>query len=145
VLGHLGRDLQAGQALHHVGRHLANGLFWLVWFQVLAILGLVGARGRGDELPPGSLTLRIRLVIVLALVGVSSVARDVPGPLLAATFLAGFALLLAMERKGGVLRPHELLDHPSTGAAPLDAGRKAVAILTLVLFVLLFMPEPFSM
>jgi hypothetical protein len=50
-----------------------------------------------------------------------------------------------MEVKGGSLRPNNLLDHPSTGAEPLDGRRKAVAILTLVFFVLLFMPEPISM
>jgi hypothetical protein len=44
-----------------------------------------------------------------------------------------------------VLRPHDLLDHPPTGAEPLDRGRKAVAVLTLAMFALLFMPTPFEM
>jgi hypothetical protein len=54
-------------------------------------------------------------------------------------------LTLAMERRSGVLRPHDLLDHPPTGAEPLDRGRKAVAVLTLAMFALLFMPTPFEM
>ncbi len=145
VLGHLGRDVSAGIGLHHIGRHLSNGVFWLVWFQMLAILGLLGARGRGLELPPGTLTVRLRIGVTFGLVMLASFARDKPSSLLPAAFLVGFALLMAMERRGGVLKKHDLLDHPSTGAEPLDLRRKAVAILTLVFFGLLFMPEPFSM
>lgn len=145
IVGHLSRDLSAGVGLHHVGRHLSNGVFWLVWFQMLAILGLLGARGRRAELPPETLGWRTRIAAVLGLVIVAGYARDVPGPILPLTFFAGLGVLLAMERKGGVLREHELLVHPPTSAAPLDATRKVVAIVTLVLFGLLFMPEPFSM
>jgi hypothetical protein len=50
-----------------------------------------------------------------------------------------------MEIKGGTLRDHALLDHPPTGAPALDGRRKAIAIATLVIFGLLFMPEPFSL
>lgn len=145
VVGHVGRDLAGGLGLHYLGKHLSNGVFWLVWFQMLAILGLLGAKGRGDELPPGTLTVRVRAGVTFGLVMLASYARDKPGSLLPAIFLAALALLLAMERKGGVLRKHELLDHPPTGADPLDGRRKAVAIATLVIFGLLFMPEPFSM
>ena len=51
----------------------------------------------------------------------------------------------AQDLKGGTLRANNLLDHPATGEEPLDGRRKAIAILTLAMFVLLFMPEPFSM
>jgi len=60
-------------------------------------------------------------------------------------FFAGLGMLIAMEVRGGVLRRHDLLDHPATAAAPLDRGRAVIAVLTLLVFVLLFMPQPFSM
>ena len=37
-----------------------------------------------------------------------------------------------------------LLDHPPTGAAPLDFKRKAIAVFTLAMFAALFMPTPFE-
>ena len=145
VFGHVMRDVQAGTGLYYLGRHLANSLFWLVWFQVLAILGLLAARSRGDDAKPGALTIRQRLAATIGLVVVASIARDHRSMLLPLTFFAGLGLLVAMEVRGGVLKKHDLLDHPPTSSAPLDGGRRAVAILTLVIFVLLFMPEPFSM
>ena len=145
VFGHVARDLSGGLGLYHLGRHLANSLFWLVWFQVLAILGALSSKGRGDEPKPGTLTIRTRLVATIGLVVLASIARDNRSPLLPLAFFAGLAMLLAMEVRGGVLRRHDLLDHPATAAAPLDRGRAVVATLTLVIFVLLFMPEPFTM
>ena len=145
VVGHVGRDISAGLGVYYLGRHLANSLFWLVWFQVLAILGLLASRGRGDEPRPESLTIRTRLAATLGLVVLASVARDNRSPLLPLAFFAGLGMLVAMEVKGGVLRRHDLLDHPATGPEPLDRARAVVAVLTLAVFVLLFMPEPFSM
>jgi hypothetical protein len=49
-----------------------------------------------------------------------------------------------MEWKSGTFRAHDLFDHPPTGTEPLGFVRSAIAILTLIVFVLLFMPEPFS-
>ena len=61
------------------------------------------------------------------------------------TWFAGLGVLIAMEVRWGALRQAStLLDHPPTGAQPLTAGRTAVAIFTLVLFLLLFMPTPFA-
>lgn len=145
VLGHVLRDVSGGIGLLHLGRHLSNGFFWLMWFQMLAVLGLLGIRGRGDELPPGALTVRARALVTVGLLVLANLARQHPSQLLPAGFLAALALLLAMEVKGGVLRKHTLLDHPPTSEAPLDGKRKAIAIVTLAFFVLLFMPEPFSM
>lgn len=147
VLGHVARDLQAGLGFYFLGRHLANSLFWLVWFQVLAVLGSLSARGRGDEPKPNAqtLTIRTRIIATVGLVVVASIARDERSPMLPLAFFAGLAMLIAMEVKGGVLRRHDLLDHPPTGSQPLDRVRAVVAVLTLVVFVLLFMPEPFSM
>jgi membrane-associated protease RseP (regulator of RpoE activity) len=145
VFGHVARDLSAGLGLYHLGRHLANSLFWLVWFQVLAILGTLSSKGRAEEPKPGTLTIRTRLAATIGLVVLASFARDNRSPLLPLAFFAGLAMLVAMEVRGGVLRRHDLLDHPATAAAPLDRGRAVVAVLTLVIFVLLFMPEPFTM
>ena len=145
VFGHVARDISGGLGLYYLGRHLANSLFWLVWFQVLAILGLLASRGRSDELKPETLTIRMRLAATVGLVVIASVARDNRSPLLPLAFFVGLAMLIAMEIRGGVLRRHDLLDHPATGAAPLDRVRAVVAVLTLVVFALLFMPEPFTM
>jgi len=49
-------------------------------------------------------------------------------------WLVWFGLLVLMGRYSG-------LDHPPAGNQPLSPGRRIVAILTLVLFVLLFMPS----
>ncbi|HSO37439.1 MAG TPA: site-2 protease family protein [Labilithrix sp.] len=146
VFGHVARDLSGGLGLYYLGRHLANSLFWLVWFQMLAILGTLATNARDDrDAKPGALTIRTRLVATIGLVVVGSIARDNRSPLLPLAFFAGLAMLVAMEMRGGVLRRHDLLDHPATAAAPLDRGRAVVAVVTLVIFVLLFMPEPFGM
>jgi hypothetical protein len=50
-----------------------------------------------------------------------------------------------MAATGGVLRQSALLDHPPTGAERLGVGRAAVAVVTLVIFGLLFMPTPIVM
>jgi membrane-associated protease RseP (regulator of RpoE activity) len=145
VFGHVARDVSNGLGLYYLGRHLANSLFWLVWFQVLAVLGLLASRGRDDAPKPGALTIRTRLSATIGLVVIASFARDNRSPLLPLAFFIGLAMLVAMEVRGGVLRRHDLLDHPPTGSAPLDRGRAIVAVLTLVVFALLFMPEPFTM
>jgi membrane-associated protease RseP (regulator of RpoE activity) len=145
VFGHVARDVSNGLGLYYLGRHLANSLFWLVWFQVLAVLGILASRGRDDEAKPGELTIRMRLAATVGLVVIASVARDNRSPLLPLAFFIGLGMLVAMEVRGGVLRRHDLLDHPPTGSAPLDRARAIVAVLTLVVFALLFMPEPFTM
>lgn len=145
LAGHCARDVSAGVSLRLMGRHLANATVWLVWFQLLAILGILAARSRGEEQAPGSLSVGTRIIATLGLLGIASLAREKEGFLVPVAFFAGLAILLAMEVKGGSLRPNNLLDHPPTGDAPLDGRRKAIAIFTLVMFVLLFMPEPISM
>jgi membrane-associated protease RseP (regulator of RpoE activity) len=145
VFGHVARDFAAGSGAYYLGRHLANSLFWLVWFEVLAVLGLLSSRGRDEDPRPESLTVRSRVIATIGLVGIASFARDNRSPLLPIAFFVGLALLIAMEIRGGVLRRHDLLDHPPTAAVPLDRGRAVIATLTLVMFVLLFMPEPFTM
>jgi Zn-dependent protease len=154
VVGHLGRDLSSGRGLSVMllGRHVSNAIFWLVWFQLIAILGSLASRARADAPASASdggatglLTIRTRIIATIGLVVLASMAREHASRMLVGGFFAGLGLLLAMEVKGGVLRKHDLLDHPPTSAEPLDTGRKIVAIATLVIFALLFMPEPFSL
>ena len=52
-------------------------------------------------------------------------------------WLMWFGLLHLLSRLGG-------RDHPPTDAGDLSTGRKVVAVITLVLFVLLFMPTPWA-
>jgi membrane-associated protease RseP (regulator of RpoE activity) len=143
VASEVGRDLSIGFGFHRIGVHVNNALFWLVWFQMLSILGALAGRKEGQD--PGVLTVRVRLFAMLGFVVVASAGREHPNPILWIAWFLALGLFLVMERKGGVLRPNALLDHPPTGAAPLGPGRTAIAILTLVFFVLLFMPRPISM
>lgn len=151
VAGHLGRDVQAGRALDvtHLGRYIGNAFSWLVWFQLLAVLGTVSSRaipGREDDPgPPGALSVRTRVVITVGLGILASMGRTHGSWPVVGGFLAALGLLIAMEIRGGVLRRHDLLDHPPTGSQPLDGKRKAVAVCTLLMFALLFMPESFSL
>lgn len=144
VVGHVMRDVRAGLGLYWLGKHIANSLFWLVWFQILAILGILASRGPDDRPKPEQLTIRTRIIATVGLVAIASFARDHRSLLLPLAFFVGLGLLLAMEVRGGTLRRHDLLDHPPTGSAPLDRARAGIAVLTLVVFVFLFMPEPFS-
>jgi membrane-associated protease RseP (regulator of RpoE activity) len=148
LAGHLSRDLAAGRGFTTatLGRHVTSGIFWLVWFQMLAVLGMLAARARADDDdPPVGLTIRTRIFATLGLLVVASLAREHPTWPFVGAFYAGLAMLILMERKGGVLRPHDLLDHPPTSPEPLDRVRQVIAIVTLSFFALLFMPEPFSL
>jgi hypothetical protein len=62
-------------------------------------------------------------------------------------WFGALGLLLALEARSGLLRPHDLLAHPPTDAAskPLGATRKVIAIVTLAFFVLLFLPTPMAL
>jgi hypothetical protein len=59
------------------------------------------------------------------------------------TWFVGLGVLLTMEVRWGALHPSSaLLDHPPTGQQPLSWGRAALAVITLAIFALLFMPTP---
>jgi hypothetical protein len=141
LVSFVARDLRSGVGLWHLGRHVQNSLFWLVWFEVLPILGTFSTRGGPDRL--GVLP---RAVATLGLALLAGFFHDSTSPFLWVAWFVGLAVLLVMEARWGALRNHStLLDHPATGPEPLRPGRAAVAIVTLAFFVLLFMPTPISM
>ena len=134
------RDVRAGFGLYHLGRHICNSQFWLLWFEVLAIIGSVSSRDGPDRIG-----IRPRVVATLGLALLAGLFYDRTSPLLWVAWFTGLGVLVAMEVRWGALRSAStLLDHPPTGAQPLTFGRAAIAIGTLILFLLLFMPTPFS-
>jgi membrane-associated protease RseP (regulator of RpoE activity) len=140
------RDLRVGLGFGHLGRHVNSSLFWLVWFEVLAVLGTLSQPRRPPEDRVSSLDLRTRGFATLGLALLAGVLQDrsSPGPWMA--WFLGLTVLLTMEARWGVLRASSTtLDHPPTGAKPLGRGRAVLAILTLVLFGLLFMPTPIGL
>src|SRR5262249_35811310 len=42
--GYLSRDLRAGLGFARIGTHVGNALFWLVWFEMLAVLGSLSSK-----------------------------------------------------------------------------------------------------
>jgi membrane-associated protease RseP (regulator of RpoE activity) len=146
---YVARDVRAGLGLYHLGRHVWASTFWFVWFEVLAVLGAVAARGR--ERPPREheaqpLTIRTRIVATVGLAMLAGFGHDKTSPFLWITWFGGVAALVFMEARWGVLRAGSTAtDHPPTGSDRLGAGRAAIAILSLVLFALLFMPAPFAL
>jgi membrane-associated protease RseP (regulator of RpoE activity) len=144
LASYLFRDVRAGLGFHRIGQHVNNSLFWLVWFEVLAIIGMVSTRGRTPD-PPETMTISTRLSATVPLVVLAALARDQSSPAIWIAWFVGLGVLLAMEVRGGTLRKHAWFDHPSAGTAPMGLTRTIVAIVTLVFFVLLFMPTPISM
>jgi Zn-dependent protease len=140
------RDLRTGFGLWHFGRHVNNALFWLVWFEVLAVIGTLSTQSRvgtneaGQGLSPSS-----RAVATLGVAVVAGALQNSVSVRLWAAWLSGLALLIAMEVRWGALRrPSGLFEHPPAGGGPLGGVRAAAAALTLGLFALLFMPTPMS-
>jgi membrane-associated protease RseP (regulator of RpoE activity) len=146
------RDLRAGLGLWHLGHHVNSSLFWLVTFEVLAVIGTfarAAADGDADRVNRedrrGPLDLRTRGFATVGLVILAYVLREKTSPALWLAWFVGLGMLLAMERRWGALRDEShILDHPETDEAPLGTGRKVLAILTLAFFILLFMPSPMS-
>jgi hypothetical protein len=139
------RDVRAGIGFYRFGTHVGNSIFWLVWFEMLGILGTLARAHREARPDPAALGVRTRALATIGLLVVASVGREKSSVLLWVAWFCGLGLLLAMERKGGALRPSSLLDHPPTGAAPLGRWRAAIAVFTLVVFAMLFMPTPITM
>lgn len=145
VAGFMARDLRAGLGPWRLGHHVGNSMFWLVWFEALAILGAVTSRSS-----PGAqvdrLAVRTRAFAIAGLLVVGSALHDRSSIVLWGAWFAALAVLVAMEALWGALREGStLLDHPPTSAAPLSVGRAVVAAVTLAFFFLLFMPAPFML
>lgn len=140
------RDVRGGIGLYRIGTHVFNSMFWLVWFEILAVLGAVSGKRRApDDEEHHPLGVRERIFGVIALATLASVGRDKHSALLWGAWFVGLAVLLAMEARWGVLKTPSVLDHPPTGGERLGFVRAAIAILSLVLFALLFMPTPFAL
>lgn len=137
------RDYRAGFGLMRIGSSVGNSLFWFVWFEVLGVLGALSGPNRNEDTAGISVWTRVAATIGLAVI--AGIGATTSSALFWISWFLGLGVLLTMEAKWGTLRKHTLLDHPATGAVPLDAGRKAIAILTLVIFALLFMSTPISM
>jgi membrane-associated protease RseP (regulator of RpoE activity) len=139
------RDFRAGLGFWHLGRHVQNSLSWLVFFEILAVLGsLTASKGRAIDPASERLGVPTRGFATLGLVLLATVLGERSSPLGWTAWFGGLAVLLTMEAKWGVLRPSStMLDHPPTSAVPLDRVRSAVAVVTLAFFILLFMPTPF--
>jgi membrane-associated protease RseP (regulator of RpoE activity) len=132
------RDVSAGFGLWRLGKHINNSLFWLIWFEVLGILGSLSSRS-SDRLG-----VRTRAVAVLGLTLIAGMLHDRTKLLLWVAWLVALGVLLTMEMRWGSLRREStLVDHPPTSGERLGPARTIVAIVTLVFFVLLFMPTPF--
>jgi membrane-associated protease RseP (regulator of RpoE activity) len=156
------RDALHGVLLANVGNNVGRTLFWFVWFEMLGILGGFArarhAEAREDDDPedgndggeadrPAELSPRVRAAATLGIVLYSSFARESHSALVWLPWFGALGLLLALEARSGLLRPHDLLAHPPTDAAskPLGATRKVIAIVTLAFFVLLFLPTPMAL
>jgi membrane-associated protease RseP (regulator of RpoE activity) len=141
------RDVRAGLGLHHLGDAVNNSMFWLVWFEVLAVLGTLSSRGQGpagEKAADAQIPIRTRGLATLSLALLAFVGHERSSPFLWIAWFVGLGLLVAMEAQRGVLRKHTVLDHPPTGSVKLDPVRTVIAIVTLAFFALLFMPTPMS-
>jgi membrane-associated protease RseP (regulator of RpoE activity) len=141
------RDLRSGFGLWRLGHHVNNSLFWLLWFEILAVLGWIAQpRSRPTDKLDDGLGVRTRLAAIFGLVLIAAMLRDERSIMAWVAWFVGLGVLLLMEARWGSLRASSpLLDHPATGAQPLGRGRAAIAVLTLAFFVLLFMPTPISL
>lgn len=139
------RDVRSGIGLYRIGTHVFNSMFWLVWFEILAVLGALAGKRRSSDDEHRPLGVRERVIGVIALTTLASIGREQHSKMLWIAWFVGLAVLLAMEAKWGVLKTPSVLDHPPTGGERLGFARAAIAILSLVLFALLFMPTPFAL
>ncbi len=136
----IARDVSSGFGFHAAGRHIQNSMFWLMWF---VVQGAIGTASQPIEKKP-PLPNTTRLLAVLGLAILAGWGRESGSILLWGAWFFGLIVLIAMEAKWGVLGDPTPLEHPPTNDEPLTLGRRALAVVTLLLFVLLFMPTPIA-
>jgi membrane-associated protease RseP (regulator of RpoE activity) len=143
----LARDVHAGLGLWRIGRHVQSSLFWLMLFEILAVLGSISAPAAGaHDHADRQLDNRTRVFATLGLALLAWILRDRTSALLWSVWFVGLGVLLAMEARWGALQPSSgLLNHPPSGDQPLSWGRAALAVVTLAFFALLFMPTPVAL
>ena len=136
-------DYRAGFGLYRFGRSVSHSLFFLSWFLLMPVLGLATK-------PPSErakdLGIKTRIVVLLALLLTAGVGQAKSSVFFWGAWLLSVAILLVMERLRGTLREHTLFDHPPVvfRAAPLSTARRIVAVFTLAMYALLFMPTPMA-
>jgi membrane-associated protease RseP (regulator of RpoE activity) len=142
-------DLATGIGFSSLGRRVNDSLFWLIWFEVLGVLGNLTQPPDHRRLPDDDreevLTPRTRVVATVLLAVVAWGGREHTYPTLWAAWFVGLTVLLIMEVRGGTLRRHTLFDHPDVGTARLGVVRAAIAVVALAFFAALFMPTPISL
>lgn len=148
-------DVVGGRGLEAFGRNAAGTLFWLVWFLILPVLGALSQRrhpetdnvdGSEKEEIRGSrstVPIRERIFMIVALLVGASLLEDRSPRVAIPGWIVLIGGVLAVEATRGTLRgPHDTFDHPETNDGDLDGVRRVVGIVTLIFFILLFMPTP---
>jgi membrane-associated protease RseP (regulator of RpoE activity) len=140
------RDLRSGFGLVRFGTHVSNSLFWLVWFEVLAVLGTLASGNKGErEDRPTTLDIRTRIVSLVGLLGLAWLGGTQNSAIVWIAWFVGLGALIAMEARAGALSDAPILDHPPTGDDRLGAARVAIGVLALIAFGMLFMATPMAM
>jgi membrane-associated protease RseP (regulator of RpoE activity) len=143
VAVHTVLGLRAGVGIAGIGSKVVGSLFWLSWFQMLAILGTLSRKDRRAAV----VSPMVRIALTVALVVLPGYGKEggPKGALAWTGFAVAIVWMIWLERTRGVFKKHGLFDHPEVSDEKLDGVRSAIAILCLVLFAALFMPAPFSM
>lgn len=144
VLVRAALTLHSHGSIELLGARVRGSLFWLSWFQMLAILGTLSRKDRRAPVIP----LGTRIALTAALVMFPSFAEtdSFPKAVLAwVGFLVSLGVMIWLEWTRGVFRPHALFDHPEVSDDRLDPVRVVIAVVSLLFFVALFMPTPFPM
>ncbi len=140
------RDVRAGIGLYHFGTHVANSMFWFVWYHVLVVLGTTTAADETLDSLPNRMSIRTRIAGLLGVFFLLwlGTEHDV-SPFFWVAFASGLFLFTLLDVRGGLFGDHTLLDHPEVGEPKLGLVRTLVAVVTLAWFVLLLMPAPITM
>ncbi len=134
-------DVQSGFGLRHFDRIAQNSMFWLFWFEVLAILA---SKGGPKDLGRGQRAFALLGIFGLAQLGSLGPRVGLPFVLYWGAWLASIAMLLTFEILRGALHAKDHFSHPTTNRERIGALRAGLGVLVMSLFVLLFMPTPMA-